>query len=110
MNTRSLVAFFRKRAARGEPVALCLVIGTRGSTYSKAGDCMLIDAEGRYHGMLSGGCLEGDLAIRAASVLESGAAATVVYDLASDDELWGLGVGCEGRLEVLLCSLSADSG
>jgi xanthine/CO dehydrogenase XdhC/CoxF family maturation factor len=71
---------------------------------------MLIDAEGRYHGMLSGGCLEGDLAIRAGSVLDSGAATTVVYDLASDDELWGLGVGCEGRLEVLLCRLSAERG
>lgn len=110
MNTRSLVAFFRERAARGEAVALCLVIGTSGSTYSKVGDCMLIDAAGRYHGMLSGGCLEGDLAIRAEAVLDSGRATTVVYDLANDDELWGLGVGCEGRIEVLLCGLSPGSG
>lgn len=90
-------------------MVLGLVFATTGSTYSKAGDCMLIDGDGHYHGMLSGGCLEGDLAIRAAAVIESGRADAVVYDLAGDDELWGLGVGCEGRIDVILLPLSANN-
>ncbi len=110
MNPRSLERFFRRRADAGDSMALCLVYATSGSTYSKAGDCMLIDAQGRYHGMLSGGCLEGDLAIRAAAVIETGKAATVSYDLANDDELWGLGVGCEGRIDVILIRLQARDG
>lgn len=105
MNPRSLKAFFERRVADDRQMVLGLVYATSGSTYSKAGDAMLIDGDGHYHGMLSGGCLEGDLAIRAAAVIESGRADTVVYDLAGDDELWGLGVGCEGRIDVILLPL-----
>lgn len=68
---------------------------------------MLIDDEGRYQGMLSGGCLEGDLALHAAKVIAAGGAATLSYDLAADDELWGLGVGCDGRIDVMLIALDA---
>lgn len=91
-------------------MVLVSVFETRGSTYSKAGDQMLLDGDGDFHGMLSGGCLEGDLAARAASVIESGTPQVVTYDLANDDELWGLGVGCDGLMRMLLQPLYADSG
>ncbi len=110
MHKSSLNAFFQRYQSTGEPLVLGLVVGSSGSTYSKPGDCMLIDGEGQYHGMLSGGCLEGDLALRAAAVLDSGTAERVVYDLVSDDELWGLGVGCEGVIDVLLLKLEAGNG
>lgn len=109
MHKKSLNAFYRRREAKGEPLVLCIVVATSGSTYSKPGDSMLIDGEGRYHGMLSGGCLEGDLAIRARAVIESGRPGIAVYDLANDDELWGLGVGCEGRIDVLMLRLDESS-
>ncbi len=67
---------------------------------------MLINENGVFRGMLSGGCLEGDLAIRAQTVLESGRAQVVTYDLANDDELWGLGVGCDGLMRIALQPLS----
>ncbi len=61
--------------------------------------------------MLSGGCLEGDLAERARVVLESGRPQSVTYDLGSnDEELWGLGVGCDGLMKIFLQPLNADSG
>ena len=70
---------------------------------------MLIDGDGRFKGLLSGGCLEGDLAIRARVVLESGQPQVVIYDLADDDdEVWGLGVGCDGMMRVLLQPLDAN--
>ena len=40
------------------------VLSTEGSTYSKMGSQMLVNAVGDFQGMLSGGCLEGDLAER----------------------------------------------
>ena len=77
------------------------VDATEGSTYSKAGDQMLIDRNGVVSGMLSGGCLESDLAVRAQVVLESGEAQSVTYELASgDDDVWGLGVGCDGSMTI----------
>ncbi len=86
---------------------LATVVETRGSTYSKTGDQMLIDASGVGCGMLSGGCLEGDLAVRAQVVLESGQSQVVTYDLASeDDEIWGLGIGCDGSMQIYLQALT----
>lgn len=56
-------------------MALVTVFETIGSTYSKAGHRILIAANGDYQGLVGGGCLEGDLADRACSVLERGRAA-----------------------------------
>lgn len=89
---------------------LVSVYATEGSTYSKTGALMLIDDNGVYRGMLSGGCLEGDLAIRAGVVIESGVPQEVTYDLAGDDELWGLGVGCDGLMRMFLKPLTAEDG
>ncbi|MDJ0938281.1 MAG: XdhC family protein [Woeseiaceae bacterium] len=111
MNPRRLEAFYRERSDRGEPLVLATVTETRGSTYSKAGAHMLIGRDGIFQGMLSGGCLEGDLAIRAAAVLESGIPQSVTYDLSDEnDDLWGLGVGCDGLLRVFLQPLDARDG
>jgi xanthine dehydrogenase accessory factor len=110
VNSAGLVRFFEQRRARGEPLVLVTIFETSGSTYSKAGTQMLIDGKGDFHGMLSGGCLEGDLALRAAAVIESGEPQAVTFDLAQDDELWGLGVGCDGVMRVFLQSLAAANG
>lgn len=109
MNSAALVRFFDARRQRGEPMVLVTVYETRGSTYSKSGDQMLIAGDGRFQGMLSGGCLEGDLVLRAAAVIDSGVPQVVTYDLAQDDELWGLGVGCDGLMRVFLQPLSEDN-
>ena len=55
---------------------------------------MLIAPDGRYAGLLSGGCLEGDLAEHAKDVLREGAPRLVNYDMRTpDDLLFGLGSG-----------------
>ena len=110
VNTAGLIRFYEKRRERGEPLVLVTIYETSGSTYSKAGTHMLIDGQGDFHGMLSGGCLEGDLALRAADVIDTGKPQTVTYDLAQDDELWGLGVGCDGVMQVFLQALTAANG
>jgi xanthine/CO dehydrogenase XdhC/CoxF family maturation factor len=109
LSVPGILEFFDERRRAREPVVLVTVYETQGSTYSKAGAQMLLDGAGRFHGMLSGGCLEGDLAVRAAEVVASGSPQVVTYDLAQDDELWGLGVGCDGLMRVLLQPLTADS-
>lgn len=101
----NLLEFFDRHREREDPLVLVTVIETRGSTYSKAGAQMLLNGDGVFRGMLSGGCLEGDLAVRARAVIETGQAHTVAYDLAQDDELWGMGVGCDGMIRVLLSPL-----
>jgi xanthine/CO dehydrogenase XdhC/CoxF family maturation factor len=104
---RDLHASFEAWRAAGEPLVLASVYESEGSTYSKAGARMLITGDGRFQGMLSGGCLEGDLVLRARSVLESGEPQSVTYDLRmrEDEDVWGLGVGCDGLIRVFLQAL-----
>jgi len=110
MNSSRLLQFFESRRARDEPLVLVSVVETSGSTYSKAGDQMLVDQNGVGCGMLSGGCLESDLAVRAQVVLESGEPQSVTYELASgDDDVWGLGIGCDGSMTIGLQKISAEN-
>ena len=105
-----LASFFISRRQAGAPLVLASVIDTRGSTYSKSGSRLLVDQDGVYRGLLSGGCLEGDLGIRAAQVIETGQCQVAEYDFADeDDELWGMGIGCDGSLNILLQPLSVDT-
>jgi xanthine/CO dehydrogenase XdhC/CoxF family maturation factor len=107
MGARHLLQSFYAWRAAAEPLVLATVYETAGSTYSKAGHRILLAANGDYRGLVSGGCLEGDLAERARSVTATAAAAAVTYDLRdAADELWGLGVGCNGLLRVFLQPLS----
>lgn len=107
VSLHSLEAFFERARARAEPLVLATVFETAGSTYRKAGAHLLIDARGEYAGLVSGGCLEGDLALRAHAVRETGVAQIVSYDMRGpDDQLWGLGAGCEGAMQLLLQRVS----
>jgi xanthine dehydrogenase accessory factor len=103
MTIRDLQASFSAWREAGTPLVLATVYETRGSTYSKSGARMLIAEGGTFQGMLSGGCLEGDLAERAMSVLRSNTPQAVTYDLGKNDQdLWGLGVGCDGLMRIFL--------
>jgi xanthine/CO dehydrogenase XdhC/CoxF family maturation factor len=64
---------------------------------------MLIMSDGSCFGLLSGGCLEADLAIHAHQVRDSGVPRAVEYDMRGpDDILFGIGAGCEGAMRILL--------
>jgi xanthine dehydrogenase accessory factor len=91
---------------RDEVAVLGLVIGTDGSTYQKSGALVLLDAQGLRHGVISGGCLEPALEHAARDVHASGRAATVDFDTRSDEDLlFGSGIGCRGRVRLLLLPL-----
>lgn len=111
MGSLHLLRSFDSWRAAGEPLVLATVYETAGSTYSKAGHRILLAANGDYRGLVSGGCLEGDLAERARGVIAAQQAAAVTYDLRdSADELWGLGIGCNGLLRVFLQPLLPANG
>ena len=98
-----LLPLFERERAAGNAVALGVLVHTAGSTYRKPGALILIARNGDYAGLLSGGCLEGDLGEHARSVIDTGVAKTVSYDMRGpEDLLWGLGLGCEGAMQILL--------
>jgi xanthine dehydrogenase accessory factor len=86
-----------------EPCVLATIVSTSGSTYQKAGSRMLIESNGRFTGLLSGGCLERDIFDHALRVLATGISRCFEYDSRGEDDLvFGMGVGCQGVMRVLL--------
>jgi xanthine dehydrogenase accessory factor len=106
-----LLPLYERERQAGRAVALAVVVHTEGSTYRKPGALMLIAADGDYAGLLSGGCLESDLHEHAVQVMTSGRAKVLTYDTrGSDDLIWGLGVGCEGLMQILLLRVGPQNG
>ena len=82
---------------------LATIVAVEGNAYRRPGAKMLLDAGGTGVGAITAGCLEDDLLGRAEPVRESGQPELVTYDLTEgDDDVWGLGVGCNGIVDVLL--------
>jgi xanthine dehydrogenase accessory factor len=103
MSTRRIIETFDRWRSASQPVALATVYDTLGSTYTKAGHRIVIAADGSYSGLISGGCLEGDLAEHASRVLESRNALPLTYDLRDEvEDVFGLGVGCNGLIRVFI--------
>ncbi len=106
----SLLEFYHAHRA-DDALILGTVIATEGSTYRKPGAMMLIAADGSHRGLISGGCLESDLAQHARQVFKDGETHNVTYDLSADKDLvWGLGIGCDGVIELMLQRLESDGG
>jgi xanthine dehydrogenase accessory factor len=105
-----LLGFYRTHQA-DESLVLGTVIATEGSTYRKPGAMMLIAADSSYQGLISGGCLEADLASHAKEVFTDGKTRTVCYDMShGDDFAWGLGLGCDGVIHLMLQCLESSTG
>ena len=106
-----MLEFLDRETAAGHRLVAAFVIATEGSTYRKPGASMLLSSSGARCGLLSGGCLEGDLHEHAQRLL-TGDDRIVErrYDgRGSDDPVWGLGLGCEGAMRILLWRLDTGS-
>ncbi|WP_017755086.1 XdhC family protein [Calidifontibacillus oryziterrae] len=80
---------------------LASVVSVQGSAYKREGAKMIIDENGQYYGMVSGGCLEAEIVELSKEVLNSGKPILKRYVL-DEDVVWGLGLGCPGTVEIFL--------
>ena len=89
---------------------LATLVKVEGSSYRKPGAMMLIDGLGHHYGMLSGGCLEADIVLKAGQTLNDGVTRILRYDMSEESELaWRFGLGCGGCIEILLQSINAEN-
>ena len=85
----------------GACAALATVVRISGSAYRRPGAKLLIEESGVTHGGVSGGCLESDVRAQGLEVVRGAPSRMLHYDTGSDEEtLWGLGLGCEGAVDV----------
>ena len=83
----------------GRDVALATVVETWGSAPRPVGSHLVIDADGNFHGSVSGGCVEGAVVAEAVDVIGSGAPRMLEFGVA-DETAWRVGLSCGGRIKV----------
>ena len=86
---------------RGAPLALATVIRTWGSAPRPSGSHMLVHADGRFEGSVSGGCVEGAVVTEALDVIDSGKPKTLEFGVA-DETAWKVGLSCGGTIRVFV--------
>lgn len=95
---------------RDAPAALATLVAVEGSSYRRPGARLLVFADGTHLGSISGGCLEEDLKIRAHQVIERNRAEVVTYDTTAENDLvWGVGLGCQGVVRILIEPIPATA-
>jgi xanthine/CO dehydrogenase XdhC/CoxF family maturation factor len=91
------------KRGEAEGSVLATVVKTVGSSYRRAGAHMLVLANGKTIGSVSGGCLEQDVIAHAELVRASGEVKLLSYDTTpEEDVLFGVGLGCKGVIEILV--------
>jgi xanthine dehydrogenase accessory factor len=89
--------------------ALAVVVRVEGSSYRRTGARMLICDDGTWVGGISGGCLEGDAFKRARLAILKAQPSLTIYDTTLDDDHQiGVGLGCNGIIEVLFIPIAFD--
>ncbi|MDQ0218754.1 XdhC family protein [Peribacillus cavernae] len=98
-----------KARDEGQKVAMATVVAVKGSAYRRPGARMIVVEGEQSVGMLGGGCFDTDVKEIAMEVLNTEVPKLRLYNMA-DDEVWGLGLGCNGSVYVLIESMLTDLG
>jgi len=100
---KDIIRSFDEAQQQGKQTALATVVHLDGSSYRRPGARMLITDEGQLTGAISGGCLEGDALRKALLVMSQQRSMLVTYDtMDEDDAKFGIGLGCNGIIQVLI--------
>ena len=92
---------------KGEPMAIATVVSTWGSAPRPKGSHMLVHADGRFEGSVSGGCVESDILATAAEVIAGAPFQVRNYGVA-DAAAWEVGLPCGGEIAVMVQPVSAE--
>ena len=107
---KAVVEAYHKIDFTKNKAALASVVRVEGSSYRRTGARMLIVDSGEWIGGISGGCLEGDALKKAKFAMVQNKATMVTYDTTDDDPYQiGVGLGCNGIIDVLLTPLDSQN-
>jgi len=105
--TRDILARLTELTDAGQEAVVACVVQISGSAYRRPGARFLIAPDGSTLGGISGGCLEEDVRQNGLRSLTDGNCRLLHYETGDDDDpLWGLGLGCNGAVDVFLAPTS----
>ena len=97
---RELAADLARFDAAGPP-GRAVVLGTWGSAPRPAGAVLLLAADGRMAGSVSGGCVENAVIEEITAARARGTPKRLRYEV-SDETAWSVGLACGGTIELLV--------
>lgn len=100
---KDFINFLQQAKSEKKDIVCINVLDTEGSVYRKSGATMLVNSDGDFIGVVSGGCFEEDIVHCAQDILSKHEGKYVVHDLRMKDdtqESWGKGVGCNGLIKL----------
>lgn len=89
---------------------MAVVTNIRGSSFRRPGAKLLVEDDAWCVGGVSGGCLEHDVREHALAVIRSGETRVLHYDTSDEaSRIWGLGLGCDGEVDIVVLPISPAS-
>ncbi len=104
---REVIDQVKQMRAQGQRVAIATVVSTKRSAPRPLGSRLAVSETGEMVGSVSGGCVESDVALKAAEVLAGAGPMLVPYGI-SDDDAFDVGLPCGGEIEVFIAEADAE--
>jgi xanthine dehydrogenase accessory factor len=105
---REILEQLLMRCAGGETVALCVVVGSRGSTPQERGAKMLVLGDGKTIGTLGGGCVEAE--VRRVALELMGAKQSKLLEFRLDHDYgWDDGLICGGVMDIAIAIVDREN-
>lgn len=98
---RDLLPDIEAWGAEAQPLSLATVVKTWGSAPRAAGAKMVVSADGRIAGSVSGGCVEAAVIEAAQEAARTGTPRLLSFGVA-DDTAWAVGLACGGAIDVFV--------
>ena len=105
---KSILQLYNSFKNSDEKCAIAQVVRVEESSYRREGARMLVFESGVFEGGISGGCLEGDALQRSQIAILKQQPSIVTYDTSKENEI-GVGLGCNGVIDVLISPISENS-
>ena len=102
-----LAAAVARWRVEAKAAAVATVVATRNSAPRPVGAKLVICADGRLAGSVSGGCVENAVALEARAVIESGEPILLHYGFTAD-QAFEVGLPCGGEIDVFLEPCPSD--
>jgi xanthine dehydrogenase accessory factor len=84
-----------------DEAVLATIVDVEGNAYRRPGAKMVVSEAGAGVGSITAGCLESEVREMATEIRNAGGQQVERFDLTGDDDVWGLGLGCNGIIDLL---------
>ncbi len=98
---RELLETIREWQSEGATLGRAVVVRTFGSAPRPEGATLVVTADGRLAGSVSGGCVEGAAFEEIQAARADGVSRVIRYGI-SDEQAWDVGLACGGTIDVLV--------